>query len=654
MASSSSMDWPLSRDERKQCVMRLYERDINAANELLEQSQEKVAALKQEVRYLRRSSWGSSSTASGASLGSPTATPAELEASPTAAPSFSHSLDRASGTPRVQALDPLRSPRGGTARGAGGVALQAASRELMSPRGGARGGACGGTGSSVGSDSGDPDAWAAGGDTGGVDRQGLLAQPLSPAEAHLCRALTKFYKMRQCEEHTARYDRIARRHTADGIPELWAAIGLKHALPPVVVVHMLAASVCPLSVFQWPQGQVPLPARRAIAQLSELVEERAGADGCIGANALAEARAEVLWQALASGGGMSAGSLLEVDAVAAVAYHGCPDHFLRPAAWRCLLGLPSLCEVALQERREAYFEFREQAFQAHCGECHSNSINAHASQKLGCLVPELRVIEAEARAAWKGEQFMAKVGVLGAVTALALTHSSRLARHVNGACEIAALLLFALSCGGQTSLQEAEADAFWCMCAFFDRANINTTEEFGLSKSADRVHRLLERYDPGLADLLDAHGLRALPATRLGVAFCTRAGFSLADCVRLWDALLADPLRADFSDHIVLALLILSRSRLLRHEQDVGAFAEALLAAPMQVDVESMLRAATAIGALDRRCGPGSAMPFPRPSTMPLDRALDGALDGTLAALGAAQTRLSTLWGKMRERVGSI
>lgn len=45
--------------------------------------------------------------------------------------------------------------------------------------------------------------------------------------------------------------------------------------------------------------------------------------------------------------------------------------------------------------------------------------------------------------------------------------------------------------------------------------------------------------------------------------FC-RAGFSLPHLARLWDALLADPNRFEFADHVVVALLLSSRGDLLQ------------------------------------------------------------------------------------------
>eukprot|EP00913_Durusdinium_trenchii_P019647 g18470.t2 len=105
---------------------------------------------------------------------------------------------------------------------------------------------------------------------------------------------------------------------------------------------------------------------------------------------------------------------------------------------------------------------------------------------------------------------------------------------------------------------------------------------------------------------------------------------------RLWDALLADPRRFEFADDLVLALLLLTRGDLLQRD-DVGGLAESLLAAPLVVDLELLLRRAYAICALRRQHGPNDQMPFPKlPEGIDLDSAV------------AVREGLSSLWGKVR------
>jgi len=53
-----SLDWPLSREEKKGCVMRLYERDVTTANDLLRSKDEALQAASEELQVLKRKSSG--------------------------------------------------------------------------------------------------------------------------------------------------------------------------------------------------------------------------------------------------------------------------------------------------------------------------------------------------------------------------------------------------------------------------------------------------------------------------------------------------------------------------------------------------------------------------------------------------------------------
>mmetsp|Transcript_68123 Transcript_68123/g.148598 ORF Transcript_68123/g.148598 Transcript_68123/m.148598 type:complete len:219 (-) Transcript_68123:1944-2600(-) len=56
---AKSLDWPLSRDEKKACALKLYEWDLRAANGLLEEKEEQLGVLVEEVKVLRRLSLAS-------------------------------------------------------------------------------------------------------------------------------------------------------------------------------------------------------------------------------------------------------------------------------------------------------------------------------------------------------------------------------------------------------------------------------------------------------------------------------------------------------------------------------------------------------------------------------------------------------------------
>lgn len=51
--TSNSLDWPLSRDEKKHHVLRLYDQDLRASNSLLRSGESALLALQHEIRKIR-------------------------------------------------------------------------------------------------------------------------------------------------------------------------------------------------------------------------------------------------------------------------------------------------------------------------------------------------------------------------------------------------------------------------------------------------------------------------------------------------------------------------------------------------------------------------------------------------------------------------
>lgn len=272
----------------------------------------------------------------------------------------------------------------------------------------------------------------------------------------------------------------------------------------------------------------------------------------------------------------------------------------RPNVWRQALLGSGNCQgggalESRQTRLTSYLELRARAV---------------ASTAAELLQEEA---ESEVRTAWRRDIFLSQPGISDAVVSICVTTSSQRDRHVRGSAEVATLLLFALSPGTDTIVQ-AEADAFWCL------SQLLTEEKGGLADDchsgggaggaaaaaattsrARRLQVLLREHDPMLCELLRAHGLAAMPAAKLGAAFCTTAGFSLASCARLWDFVLGDQLRFGFCDFAVVALLLLRRQELLNLKGDAASMAEALLDAPQTVAVDQILRLALAVRALERR-----------------------------------------------------
>eukprot|EP00933_Yihiella_yeosuensis_P029515 TRINITY_DN23151_c0_g2_i1.p1 TRINITY_DN23151_c0_g2~~TRINITY_DN23151_c0_g2_i1.p1 ORF type:complete len:333 (+),score=72.59 TRINITY_DN23151_c0_g2_i1:146-1144(+) len=274
---------------------------------------------------------------------------------------------------------------------------------------------------------------------------------------------------------------------------------------------------------------------------------------------------------------------------------------------------------------------------------------------------------------------MTKPGIADAVVSICLTVSSQRSRHVRGSAEVAALLLFAMLPNEGDSqdknickeaLAVAEADAYWSLCALLTEVKGALADDAhhgggaggaaAAAATASRARRgqvLLRAHDSNLAELLVVNGLAAMPASRLGAAFCTRAGFSLENCARLWDALLADPQRFALCDFIVVALLMLHRSALLRVHGDAAGMAEALLATPASTDVETLLCTALAVRALERRRrgqtgGSGRQQGSSANRTQSHGPQTDRPAHA--AVLGALGTGLGNLWGRVRARGAGV
>jgi len=225
-----------------------------------------------------------------------------------------------------------------------------------------------------------------------------------------------------------------------------------------------------------------------------------------------------------------------------------------------------------------------------------------------------------------------------------MTTAARYGTHIRGSCDIAAMLLYVMAEEGtMKDLYDAEADAFWCLSQVLMELQPRAGDRNFQEKQAQELHGFLRLYDPPLADLLQRSGIAALPGTRLAQSLGARLGLGLSSTARLWDAVLADPKRSSgfaFCNYTIVAVLLLNRDKLLKRRNDLGALAEAVLAAPKQTDVNQILSIAYALCAFDRRCGEESTSPFPpRP----------GVLESAAAHFGeAAQTHLTSVFDKVR------
>ncbi|CAE7241052.1 unnamed protein product [Symbiodinium pilosum] len=202
--------------------------------------------------------------------------------------------------------------------------------------------------------------------------------------------------------------------------------------------------------------------------------------------------------------------------------------------------------------------------------------------------------ERELRRAFRGDEFLETPGLSEAIVNISQTMSGPSGEHVPGATHVAALLLYGLL-PGSTSLEEAEADAFWCFFELQTNSKPPSTD-----RRAKRLKELLRTYDEPLSETLNRQGL-IFVAARLGEALFASGGFAVETCAQLWDAMLDDSERFAFSDWILCAMILLKRFQLLRMTDDAAQLAEALQSLPRTVPVERILRFAAALRAASRR-----------------------------------------------------
>jgi hypothetical protein len=124
---------------------------------------------------------------------------------------------------------------------------------------------------------------------------------------------------------------------------------------------------------------------------------------------------------------------------------------------------------------------------------------------------------------------------------------------------------------------------------------------------------LLRNYDPDMARLLARQELPPFVWCFRWISLLFAQDLTLPDVIRLWDSLVADPLRFQFVMYVAVAAVLEKREELLRPDVKQFALVEALQSAPRDADFSSLLRRAWAICAFERRA---QTPPFPVKSAL--------------------------------------
>mmetsp|Transcript_28733 Transcript_28733/g.66696 ORF Transcript_28733/g.66696 Transcript_28733/m.66696 type:complete len:724 (-) Transcript_28733:111-2282(-) len=477
----------------------------------------------------------------------------------------------------------------------------------------------------------------------------------------LVKALEAFYSKYQPSK-VENVSEIASRYAGDRIVELWAALGSRYDVEPREAVSWLTGTMHKSSAIQMTpgnDGSTPPDRLQDALRLAAQQDDPSVLAGQIEKY-------------------LEAG---DVDVASAVVFRcGCPDAGLRPKLWLAMVDCMPGEPIRQREARETEYKRICELVAAACDSEDVYGVHpADSSMKMATIKTE---VAADVRVSWASEHnFFQSTDVLQAATTLALCLAQTCSHYIKGSCEMALLLLFALSCGEPCRVSGIEGEAFWCLVrilqVYMGGDDLGSSLANCSRKArVNRVARLLGSYDSELTHFLTKHALLEPALLRLGAALCTRGCFSLDVCLQLWDCFLADPRRFEFHDHIIVALLLQHRDSLMQCGQGLlldtllsgGSSANRLrdmiFSLPEQVtrgqSLAKLLNTATSICAFERWCSASSRTPYP-PRTKALESYLvvpsegespmaarkSTAMESIDSAIGDAKEQLTQLWDRL-------
>jgi len=672
-----SLDWPLSREEKKGCAMQFYEQEVRVQNQLLQTQDATLLELRKELADIhtsRRNSIASTapslpdmgededigadamqpvysapSTAGEPVLRNrrhtlPSRPPAaEEEAEATGSKTVEHC--RAKGAPGSrQECCLLEEDEEAFLVEAEAAQEEALQQPCASQCSAASEDACDSLSSTAPATKEKSSASNSGGAFAVKLADVGALKACQADEVRLYAELVSFFRMVKLGsslEAESWATELVEKYAAGKVPELWAKIASskKFKLSGFEATMWLARCLGPLSHYQWPKGRAETAPLAVKTLLSRILEDS-------DFHSIPAARKDALRDELAA-------PKPNVEVLRCLSFYGCPDEELRPALWKGLLGL--LRED--QDFRDQLSHFRE------------SKANQALSGEEGGPSDQLRKeVERDAAAAWKGEDFARAPDVYKSVVSVSLATATARdsdGKHVPGVCDMAAMLLWVLADGKTEAalLAEVEADAYLCLQRMLQLGAKPTSD----AAQANSVGSLLLAYDHELGQAIRHSGLAPFPAMRLSAALFTKANFKLADCALLWDTILADPVPFEVVEHITVAMLLLSRRELLKKRRDVAAMAEVMLAASQNQRTQHILKLARAVCAFERHCGPESECHFPQRVTSQAPRTSRArSKDGRSKEKGAAGAEgedtledfmqepnwsagLQSIWGKVRK-----
>lgn len=413
---------------------------------------------------------------------------------------------------------------------------------------------------------------------------------LSLCDSSLRDCLECFYREHNAE-NLSHLDSIVQKYRGGNVVELWVQLALKYNIHPAKTVDLLARTIYPGS------PQVCSTRDKCTAFIQKV--ESLSIDGSYGAQDVDF----FIQRAIARGDSQEA-----LDLLRAYVSQGVPaDSALRPSLWKVFLGYQPITAfqdwgTIADEKRAVYTHYKQEYLRVGADSKLEVRPGVDGSGHSDAGQPLLEEICADVAGIQPGVEYFRLPKAQSTLAAILFIYA-RLhpaIRYVQGMHEIAAMILYVL----RADVGSAEADAFWCFCAFMKEIKGNFLEVDG---AAGAVHEavgtdssLLSKYDPALAEHLSRCELEPGIFVLRWITLFFARDIALPELLNLWDLLLADSSPLEFCRHVSVALLLDSRERLLG-TSNVMELAEIMQAAPRHVSVTALIQKARAFSALERR-----------------------------------------------------
>lgn len=294
-----------------------------------------------------------------------------------------------------------------------------------------------------------------------------------------------------------------------------------------------------------------------------------------------------------------------------MAFAGVPADFcgLRALVWKVLLGYlsctPAEWPRALASRRETYAQFRSQyvsEVQLLAKDQSDHPLSLAPDSKWQSYAWDLRIrreIHNDVRRTRPELQKQAAQAneVLSRILFIYAKQHPEL-NYVQGMNELLAPIYYLFSEDRSPDfMAHVECDAYFCFESLMAEVQANFNREMdggngGIRQQLDHLNSLLQTHDRQLWSHLERLSLKPQYYGMRWTMLLLTQDFPLPAVYRLWDSILADPMRFQYFYYVCLAILVTLREELLTCD---FAQAIALLQKPKINDIPALLRLANSL-----------------------------------------------------------